>query len=51
LTQGGETVDVNGDFSVTTKPAPEGTVLEQTQVDSSHLLVTMRSNINNPQAQ
>ncbi len=47
LTQAGAKVDVNGDFSVTTKPAIEGTTLEQAQVDSSHLLVTVRSNINN----
>lgn len=47
LSQGGQTVDVNGDVGVTTKPAPEGTTLEQAQVDSSHLVVTTRSNINN----
>jgi hypothetical protein len=49
LTQGGTTIDVNGDFSVTTKPAIEGTSLDQAQVNSSHLLVTVRSNINNTQ--
>lgn len=48
LTQAGATVDVNGDFAVSTKPAVEGTTLEQAQVDSSHLLLTIRSNINNP---
>jgi hypothetical protein len=47
LTQAGSTVDVNGDFAVSTKPALEGTTLAQAQVDSSHLLVTIRSNINN----
>ncbi|WP_394752825.1 hypothetical protein [Crenothrix sp.] len=51
LTQAGKTVDVNGDFAVTTKPAPEGTELTQAQVDSSDLLLTIRSNINNTQAQ
>jgi hypothetical protein len=49
LTQAGSTVDVNGNFSVSTKPTIEGTPLEQAQVDSSHLLVTIRSNINNTQ--
>jgi hypothetical protein len=51
LTQTGTTVDVNGDFAVSTKPAMEGTTLDQAQVDSSHLLLTIRSNINNIQAQ
>jgi hypothetical protein len=51
LTQAGSTVDVNGDFAVSTKPAMEGTSLDQAQVDSSHLLLTIRSNINNIQAQ
>jgi len=51
LTQGGKVVDVNGDFSVNTKPAPEGTPLEQSQVDASQLLLTIRSNINNTQPQ
>lgn len=49
LTQSGQTVDVNGNFSVTTKPAAESTPLTQAQVDSSHLILTIRSNINNPQ--
>lgn len=51
LTQGGSSVDVNGDFTVTTVPAPVDTPLEQTQVDASHLLLTLRSNINNPAVQ
>jgi hypothetical protein len=48
LTQAGVAVDVNGDFAVTTKPMVEGTRLDQAPVDSSHLVVTIRSNINNP---
>jgi hypothetical protein len=51
LTQGGNTVDVNGDFAVTTKPVPEGTELNKAQVESSSLLVSIRSNINNTQAE
>jgi len=42
----GET-DANGNLSVITKPAVEGTLLSDTQVESSHLLLTPRSNINN----
>jgi hypothetical protein len=47
LSQAGQLVDVNGNFSVSTKPAPESTELSQAQVDSSHLVLTIRSNINN----
>ena len=47
LNQDGKTIDVNGNFAVSTKPAPEGTELSQAQVDSSHLILTIRSNINN----
>jgi hypothetical protein len=49
LTKGATAIDVNGDFAVSTKPAPEGTTLDQAQVDSSQLLLTIRSNINNTQ--
>lgn len=49
LTQGGQTVDVNGNFSVMTKEAPESTQLSQAQLASSDLVLTIRSNINNPQ--
>ena len=47
LSKGGQNVDVNGNFSVTTKSAPADTTLSQAQVDSSHLVLTIRSNINN----
>lgn len=43
LTQAGTTVDVNGDFFVSTLPAPEGTELAQAQVNFSQLLLTIRS--------
>ncbi len=49
LTQAGQTVDVNGNFSVVTKPAPEATQLSQAQLESSDLILTIRSNINNTQ--
>lgn len=48
LTEQGKTIDVNGNIGITTKPAPEGTDLDQTQVESGQLVVTTRSNINNP---
>jgi hypothetical protein len=47
LVQGSTHVDVNGNFSVATKPAPEGSRLDQVQVDSSHLVVTPRNSTNN----
>jgi len=47
LTQANGAADVNGNFSVQTKPAPEGTALTQAQLDSASLLLTVRSNINN----
>jgi hypothetical protein len=49
LTQAGQIVDVSGNFSVSTKAAAEGTTLAQAQVDSSHLVLTIRSNVNNTQ--
>jgi hypothetical protein len=48
LTEQGKTIDVNGSVGITTKPAPEGTELDQTQVESGQVVVTTRSNINNP---
>jgi hypothetical protein len=51
LTQSGNVVDVNGDFSASTKPAPEGTPLELARVDFSHLLLTIHSKYNNTQVQ
>lgn len=47
LTQAGGAADVNGNFSVQTKPAPEGTAFSQAQPDTSSLILTVRSNINN----
>ena len=49
LTQAGQTVDVSGNFSVSTTPAAQGTPITAAQVDSAHLLLTIRSNINNTQ--
>ncbi len=49
LTQGGQKVDVGGNFSVVTKPAPESTPLTAMQLESSDLVLTIRSNINNTQ--
>lgn len=49
LTKAGQTVDVNGNFSVITKPAAEGTPLSQAQVESASLIMTPRSNVNNTQ--
>ena len=49
LTQSGQTVDVSGNFSVSTTPAAQGTPITAAQVDSAHLLLTIRSNINNIQ--
>lgn len=49
LTQSGQTVDVNGNFSVVSKAAAEGTPLTQAQLESSDLILTIRSNINNTQ--
>ncbi len=49
LMQSGQTVDVNGNFSVVTKPVAEGTPLTQAQLESNDLILTIRSNINNPQ--
>jgi len=46
LVEGGQTMEVNGNFSVVTKPAPEGTKLQQAQVESAHVMVTPRSTIN-----
>jgi len=48
LTEQGKTIDVNGSIGITTKPAPVGTELDQTQVESGQVVVTTRSNINNP---
>jgi hypothetical protein len=47
LTKAGQLVDVNGNFSVITKPAAEGTSLTQAQVASASLIMTPRSNVNN----
>ena len=47
LDNAGEQSDVSGNFGVTTKPAPEGTALNNAQVESSHLVLTPRSNVNN----
>jgi hypothetical protein len=49
LTQAGQIVDVSGNFSVSTKAAAESTTLAQAEVDSSHLVLTIRSNVNNIQ--
>jgi hypothetical protein len=49
LSKGGQNVDVNGNFSVTTKAAPESTQLTNTQLESTNLILTTRSNINNTQ--
>jgi hypothetical protein len=50
LTQAGQTIDVGGNFSVITKPAAEGTLLTQAQVESASLIMTPRSNVNNTEA-
>lgn len=49
LTQAGKTVDVNGNFSVTSKPVAVGTQLSQATLESSNLIFTIRSNVNNTQ--
>jgi hypothetical protein len=49
LSQAGQTIDVNGNFSVTTKTAPESTTLGQAQLDNVSLILTTRSNVNNTQ--
>jgi hypothetical protein len=49
LTQAGKKVDVGGNFSLMTKPAAVGTKLTQTTLDASHLMLTIRSNVNNTQ--
>jgi hypothetical protein len=47
LDNAGRQTDASGNFGVTTKPAPEGTTLDKAQVESSHLILTPRSNVNN----
>ena len=43
LTQGGNHIDVKGNFSVSTLPAPEGTTLAESQVASSDIILTVRT--------
>ncbi len=49
LTKGGQIADVNGNFSVVTKPVAEGTPLTQASLESASLILTPRSNVNNTQ--
>jgi hypothetical protein len=49
LTKGGQLADVNGNFSVVTKPVAEGTPLTQASLESASLILTPRSNVNNIQ--
>ncbi len=43
LTQGSDHIDVKGNFSVNTLPAPEGTSLAESQVSSSDIILTVRT--------
>ncbi|NOT12175.1 MAG: hypothetical protein HOP23_10145 [Methylococcaceae bacterium] len=42
LIRGGDHIDVKGNFSVSTLPAPEGTLLADSQVDKSDIILTVR---------